>query len=739
MRRLVLLALRKRSNGYGTEILGSQATWPLRMAQAALADRGFEVLTAERAGTLPELRALLAGQPADDGPLPSTADGPDADHRIVWFSSGESGDAGGAEGWHATVATAADGLAGAGAGAADGEPRTLPALLTGLSERWRPADLWRSPYLDGAAATSEWAHVGLSLVADGADGAAVDRPADLLAAELAWLGARVDRDSAPAPLHGLSGSADRVHARLAAFAGLVTRAAATTSARTGAGADDVELTQPLRWSATLTADLVDQIGLADVADLVGAAGIAELTVTGVADAAAASRLLALADAATLRLDLRALSGGDVHRVAGRIGGLRVSLLVGRTADGLLPRELLGLAPGLISEQLEGAAHLQEISGRLGRWATGTHSAPVDGPTEIVLASAEHLAAVADPDGGLAGFGTLVFAPVDPAGTTSPGLVVGSLVRYTGELATAGDELVIGDDFFLQTFDYSSGGYLSLVGPTLLRITSEIDYAVFLEDADAARARGEFPEYLLHPFVQLADICALGNAHPCAGRQGGRLYVDAEGGVRPAPGGALLGQLAGTAARGGEGSRDRTWDGDAGDDPCLAAVVPVEVTRAARAERPWLSRFLWGLDALRRARAEGLKKPTVSGFGGRLVEGLEGLAAVEAPDAPLLLGDRSGALLVSPRDMRVFRITRDAAVLVEILLLVGPGERAVELAGAHTGVAASAVRDGFASIIATFARSGVDLTSHGSGTIPAPASATAPASAGAVAVAAGNRR
>ncbi|WP_133150574.1 hypothetical protein, partial [Frankia canadensis] len=60
MRRLVLLALRKRSSGYATEILGSHPSWPLRVAQSALTDRGFEVLTAEMAGSLSSLRGLVA-------------------------------------------------------------------------------------------------------------------------------------------------------------------------------------------------------------------------------------------------------------------------------------------------------------------------------------------------------------------------------------------------------------------------------------------------------------------------------------------------------------------------------------------------------------------------------------------------------------------------------------------------------------------------------------------------------
>ncbi|ONH60867.1 hypothetical protein CcI49_09790 [Frankia sp. CcI49] len=735
MRRFTLLDLRKHSSGQVTEILGTRPSWPLRLVHAALASRGYVVDTAESACSLPHLRALVA-QDSDgldnppsvgtETPTESTVPARPTNGEIIWIDRCRCDDAYCGRGWRATVATAADGVA---AGVADGGrpadepdgagPGALAGLLARLSVPWQADDLDRSPYLDGVSPAHEVTQVGISLVAENADGTFADRPATLLAAELSWLRSQEEMPSSPVPLHGLSGSVEDVRRRLVSFASLAGLAAIADGTATPC------------WSATLAATLIDEAGVRAVAELTEAAGIVQIRVTGISGAAQAIGLLALGRHIALELDLRALGPGDVQRVAAKAGGQRVTLRAGTTEDGLMSGELLTLAPGLLLDEPGSAEHIQAISGRLGRWATGGR-APVDGderpaptadpaagagsgpgsgPEEIVLASAEHLTAVTDPDTGLADFQTLVFTPADP-GTPVPAAVVGSLVRYAGSATEPGDDLLIGDDFFLQTFDYASGAYLSLVGPTLLRITSEIDYSVFLEDADAARSRGDFPEHLLHPLVQLADSCALGTLHPCAGRLGRRLFVAADGTVRPAPGGAIFGHLTTAGFQPLEhafSGHAEILDGVPADDPCLAEVVPAEVSSQARQVRPWLSRFLWSIDALRRAQREGIKRPTVSGFGGRLVEALAGeLADVDAPNAPLIVADRSAALLVTAGDLRVFRISPAAAAMVEILLVVGSGERAVELACGHTRASADTVRSGFATLIATFARSGVDL-------------------------------
>ena len=84
-----------------------------------------------------------------------------------------------------------------------------------------------------------------------------------------------------------------------------------------------------------------------------------------------------------------------------------------------------------------------------------------------------------------------------------------VVGYQGSAAEPGEELSIGDDFFLQIQDYATSEYMSLLGPTLIRICGPQDFAAFLADADRARDTGSFAEFATNPAVQFADQSAYG--------------------------------------------------------------------------------------------------------------------------------------------------------------------------------------------------------------------------------------
>ncbi|MFE0019869.1 daptide biosynthesis RiPP recognition protein [Amycolatopsis sp. NPDC059021] len=283
----------------------------------------------------------------------------------------------------------------------------------------------------------------------------------------------------------------------------------------------------------------------------------------------------------------------------------------------------------------------------------------DGPERIVfLESAVHL----DHAVRLSGPNGVVFSPEpgDPP-----------IVAYEGGLSEPGDELLVGDDLFVYTQDYLATPFLAVAGPTVVRIGGEADYAGFLQDADLARARGVFVEQLLHPGVFLADQCALGTTHPCAGAR--RLHVSAAGEVRTAPGGPPLGTV-----------ESFTYTGD---KTCLGGVIDTSVLDEARASRPWLSRYLRAVDTLRDLRANGRSGYAVSGFGARLTEGLPDLQ--EPVDAPLLLWHDDEFLMCDPVRERVFRLGRDAAKILELVLLTGSAGQAAELAAQHLGLGAAA--------------------------------------------------
>jgi hypothetical protein len=281
------------------------------------------------------------------------------------------------------------------------------------------------------------------------------------------------------------------------------------------------------------------------------------------------------------------------------------------------------------------------------------------------------------------------------------------VPYSGSLSFAGDEIVIGDDYFFQTQDYRAGAFLSVVGLTAIRINDEDDYRAFVADADLARAEGAFPPQLLHPYVTLADRCALGDGSPCGGATA-RLHIAKSGEVRTAPGGRVLGTVA-ESLRTVLARADAVGEGTAegGDDVCLADAVPPHLVRAAVGSRPWLSRYLWAIEAVKQCHLRGMTGVAVSGFGARHVPGLPS-ELVEPPRAPMILWDEQSTVLVTIPHLRAFKLERDAALLAELILAGGSAERAVDLAREHATMSPAVVAGAVSRLLADFSARGVDL-------------------------------
>lgn len=282
---------------------------------------------------------------------------------------------------------------------------------------------------------------------------------------------------------------------------------------------------------------------------------------------------------------------------------------------------------------------------------------------VFLESAEHL----DDAQTLCGPEGLVFSP-DPGDRTE------GVFTYEGALAEPGDESLVADELYVYTQDYLATPFLAVAGPTIVRISNEQDYEAFLQDADLAHEKGVFVEQLVNPAVFLADQCALGTTHSCAAV---RLYVTADGDVRTAPGGPVLGTLESNA----EELVRASATSDAEGDVCLNAVIKAQTLDRARAQRPWLSRYLRAIDVLRGLRANGRAGFQVSGFGRRLVEGLPAELS-EANDSPLLLWNDDEYLICDALQERVFQLGSDAAKIIELLLVTGSSERACELATQH---------------------------------------------------------
>ncbi|GCD44716.1 daptide biosynthesis RiPP recognition protein [Streptomyces paromomycinus] len=350
-----------------------------------------------------------------------------------------------------------------------------------------------------------------------------------------------------------------------------------------------------------------------------------------------------------------------------------------------------------------------IKGRLAAWATGrgpvgdTAAGELDSPIGtalMVLESPDHLTQVLDSD--LVTPGTTLFVPGQGGSADGP-LIVG----YEGSLSAPGTEFSMSsgtDTFYLQVQSYGISEYMSVIGPTLIRIADVADFAVFLADADRARLDGDFVDFLGHPVIQLADLAGLGAAVTGDGPRR-RLYVGADGRLSLSPGGCRLGSVGDDWA-----TLQAEWSRVAGADAhpgsaCLGDVLPEQVRVPVLASRPWLSRYFAALDGIRRIRVMGLPVPRVSGFGGRLMAGLpdpsDTMQSSDATgtDLPLLLWTDEEAYLYSAVTHRTFRLALPAAELVETLMVCGSVEAAASFAD----------RDALRQVTACFGEAGVRLT------------------------------
>ncbi|WP_328749158.1 hypothetical protein OHT57_27390 [Streptomyces sp. NBC_00285] len=328
--------------------------------------------------------------------------------------------------------------------------------------------------------------------------------------------------------------------------------------------------------------------------------------------------------------------------------------------------------------------ITRVGHHLRSWVTGrplTAEAPGTAAT-VVLEDAAGLDAVLGSDA--VGPGTLVLVPEAPAVQQGRDDRSGAtVVGYEGSLSGSEGDASVDDVLFLQIQDYGVSPYMSLLGTTLVRMSGDTDFDLFLADADAARTEGRFAAFAVSPAVQLADLSALGARVPGDG-PGTRLYVGRDGGVSVSPQGLRLGTAGDSAAvLRAEWERLNAASEVPGTVP-LGAVVPEEVRGPAVHQRPWLARYLTTLDVLRDLQTRGITEPRVSGFGHRLVPELaeaEGALYTERaldaddPEAPILCWTPERAYVRVPGLDRTFQLGRRAAEITELLLVLGADEAA----------------------------------------------------------------
>lgn len=342
--------------------------------------------------------------------------------------------------------------------------------------------------------------------------------------------------------------------------------------------------------------------------------------------------------------------------------------------------------------------LRRVKQYLMSWGTGQAmpSTPAPGAVAtIVTADPVHVTGLVE--SGLIGPETVLLAP-GAHGPAIPGVV-----GFDGALDEPGTEISIGDDFFLQTQDYATSEFMSIIGPTLVRISDADDFRLFLSDADRATAEGVFPEFAIAPAVRLADVPGLGSG---PGEDGPRLrlYVNADGDISTSPGGSSLGRV-GDPLTVLQASWDRANTASAVPcSVCLGETVPEADRSRELLERPWLGRYLAVLAALRTMTVNNVGGLRVSGFGGRITQGFAETGQdhdLREPSAPMVMWDDDRGYVHDPASDRVFAVEHIAASAAELILATGSVRHAAEYTHPET----------LARVERFFADAGVPLVSR----------------------------
>lgn len=318
-------------------------------------------------------------------------------------------------------------------------------------------------------------------------------------------------------------------------------------------------------------------------------------------------------------------------------------------------------------------HVDLVIRRIAQWVRGDRHLPT-----VVTEHVDSLGWLASPATGLVGPDTVVLCAVNRRSSPTLPHGPGMWQRGTGGLGQPGDDVGIGDDFYLETVDYAAVPHLGIVGPTAVRVTSAADADALVADAGRALETGHIPPALLHRSVELGDRCALIRSADCAGRALERVHIDAAGVVRTSPVGRVLGRAAGDVPT-------LQAEAECGADPCLdhaatavLATVPDERVAA----------FVAGLGAVRTLSRRLPGRWSVVGGPTALL----GSRPSTPPRADrVLLTDGTTFVLSDAECVRTFRVGRAVAEVVEAILTSESADEAALRLRTH-GTAARTVEE-----------------------------------------------
>lgn len=229
---------------------------------------------------------------------------------------------------------------------------------------------------------------------------------------------------------------------------------------------------------------------------------------------------------------------------------------------------------------------------------------------------------------------------------------GRVVKYTGQMLEAGDELFI-NDRGVELQDYLSAGFVEIVGPTAVRFFDEAGWRAFLDDADLARRTGVFPSSLIDPRVVLADRDMFTDGGSTSLPQAFRLEADGTIGL------GMQGITLGNAD-----NWDAALSSHVSKTDVLGAAVPPADVNADLGTHPWLPRYLNAAELIKMLQLDnGTAK--VDGFGWSNFEDKRADAEPSAAD-PFMLETSSGLILADITSRRRQLLTPLTAQVVSVI-------------------------------------------------------------------------
>lgn len=276
----------------------------------------------------------------------------------------------------------------------------------------------------------------------------------------------------------------------------------------------------------------------------------------------------------------------------------------------------------------------------------------------------------------------------------------TVIPVSGFFDIAGEELLVGGTLSLEIQDYVAIPFVTLIGVTVVRITTDEDWQAFFDDAEEARRSGHFVRQLTEVNAVLAERGLL-NSDQSIDSSIARLHITSDGTVLSGPYGRHIG-------RAGDSLSDIHKRYAALEpESAVAAVCDVGLVHESLAARPWIRRYLAALDAWKFIPRDDRPNATLVGFG-TSVYGATPTGNLPSPRAPFIIQRAGEHILLDIMSGRTFRVGPDAAAIIEALSNLRDVRAAASAVAAPLGISVTVAEESARVILKQFKHAGVDV-------------------------------